>query len=354
SLLFWEGCRAVKQRASIHTEKGFFFDREGIQRKANIVHIGEIAALAQSRHQHVVLYRNKNLFYRQLPPQKPPIKTSNMKHILTQLQHPKRPQVLYIPMFLLDPLQTKIELPKASSWTQPLEAGGPIAWVLCGVALLGLLLLCERLLLLLRVRIVASPAERNHQFTRWLELQQTSTTLNVRKMGILAPIFLHLTQKPRAQTALSAERFEEHTHEQLLKQTPKLERSFAILGVLVTVSPLLGLLGTVTGMITTFMAITTHGTGNAQLLSKGIAEALITTELGLMVAIPLMLGRSFLKRWSDRTLEQTQLQLIHWHRMVREFLQRNTPDTTTQTSPVPSTQETSQNAPAPQQAPSDD
>ncbi|MEQ8979702.1 MAG: MotA/TolQ/ExbB proton channel family protein, partial [Deltaproteobacteria bacterium] len=66
------------------------------------------------------------------------------------------------------------------------------------------------------------------------------------------------------------------------------------------VAPLLGLLGTVTGMITTFEVITVFGTGNPRLLSGGISVALITTQLGLMVAIPLVLGHAFVSRAVER------------------------------------------------------
>ncbi|MGD9877905.1 MotA/TolQ/ExbB proton channel family protein, partial [Desulfococcus sp.] len=62
------------------------------------------------------------------------------------------------------------------------------------------------------------------------------------------------------------------------------------------VAPLLGLLGTVTGMINTFKVITIHGTGDPRLMAGGISEALITTELGLAVAIPIMLAAAFLGR----------------------------------------------------------
>ena len=62
------------------------------------------------------------------------------------------------------------------------------------------------------------------------------------------------------------------------------------------VAPLLGLLGTVTGMIHTFNLATIFGTGNAKLLSGGISEALITTEYGLYIAIPVLLAHAFFAR----------------------------------------------------------
>jgi len=66
----------------------------------------------------------------------------------------------------------------------------------------------------------------------------------------------------------------------------RLERYLNALGTVAAISPLLGLLGTVMGMISVFTAMTTHGTGNAPALAGGISEALVTTAAGLAVAIP--------------------------------------------------------------------
>lgn len=77
--------------------------------------------------------------------------------------------------------------------------------------------------------------------------------------------------------------------EQILKESPKIERFNDILKVLASVAPLLGLLGTVIGMIVTFTAITIYGAGDPQLMADGISQALMTTVMGLCAAIPLLL-----------------------------------------------------------------
>ncbi|MEO0465717.1 MAG: MotA/TolQ/ExbB proton channel family protein [Pseudomonadota bacterium] len=77
--------------------------------------------------------------------------------------------------------------------------------------------------------------------------------------------------------------------EQILKESPKIERFNEIIKVLAAVAPLLGLLGTVIGMIITFTAITIYGAGDPQLMAGGISTALVTTVLGLVAAIPLIL-----------------------------------------------------------------
>jgi biopolymer transport protein ExbB len=77
--------------------------------------------------------------------------------------------------------------------------------------------------------------------------------------------------------------------EAILKEMPPLQRGILFIKVISVVAPLLGLLGTVTGMIQTFQAITLFGTGDPQTMAGGISQALVTTVLGLTVAIPTVL-----------------------------------------------------------------
>jgi biopolymer transport protein ExbB len=77
--------------------------------------------------------------------------------------------------------------------------------------------------------------------------------------------------------------------EQILREAPRLERGIDIIKVLAAVAPLMGLLGTVVGMIITFTAITIYGAGDPKLMAGGISVALMTTVFGLVAAIPLLL-----------------------------------------------------------------
>ncbi|MBC2605423.1 MotA/TolQ/ExbB proton channel family protein [Pelagicoccus albus] len=92
------------------------------------------------------------------------------------------------------------------------------------------------------------------------------------------------------------ELLEEILLERMIATQPKIERLLSVIAVTAATAPLLGLLGTVTGMINTFKLITIFGTGDAKSLSGGISEALITTEFGLVVAIPSLLFHAFLAR----------------------------------------------------------
>lgn len=95
---------------------------------------------------------------------------------------------------------------------------------------------------------------------------------------------------------------EELLFEKILGVRPLLERFLPFLAVTAGVAPLLGLLGTVTGMIKTFQLITIFGTGDAKSLSSGISEALVTTALGLIVAIPVLVLHGVLSRMAKQRL----------------------------------------------------
>ena len=90
--------------------------------------------------------------------------------------------------------------------------------------------------------------------------------------------------------------WEEIMYETMLETQPRLERFLPLIAITAATAPLLGLLGTVTGMINTFKLITLFGTGDAKSLSSGISEALITTEFGLIVAIPALILHALLSR----------------------------------------------------------
>ena len=110
------------------------------------------------------------------------------------------------------------------------------------------------------------------------------------------------------------ELIEEVLYEKIVILQPKLERMLPLIAVTAATAPLLGLLGTVTGMIKTFKLITVFGTGDAKSLSSGISEALITTEFGLIVAIPALIIHAILNRKAKSvvsSMEQTAVGFIN-------------------------------------------
>ena len=108
----------------------------------------------------------------------------------------------------------------------------------------------------------------------------------------------------------SPEDVEEALYEEYLQAQPKLERGLSWIAIAAATAPLLGLLGTVTGMIHTFKLINVFGTGDAKSLSSGISEALVTTEFGLVVAIPALIMHALLSRKISGILAATEMASI--------------------------------------------
>lgn len=123
---------------------------------------------------------------------------------------------------------------------------------------------------------------------------------NPRDDNPLGRVLLSLKGDPTGQ---DPEVLETRLSEAVLRETPKLERFQSLLRMIVAAGPLLGLLGTVVGMIITFQVITEAGAGDPKLMAEGISRAMIATALGLMIAIPLLFANTFITTRS-RTLIQ--------------------------------------------------
>ena len=107
---------------------------------------------------------------------------------------------------------------------------------------------------------------------------------------------------------MDSETLELKLSEGILKETPKIESGLTLLKIIAAVAPLMGLLGTVTGMIITFQAITIFGAGDPKAMAGGISSALVTTVLGLLVAIPTVLLHTFVNGRAQRIIHILQEQ----------------------------------------------
>jgi len=174
--------------------------------------------------------------------------------------------------------------------SERIRQGGVIGYVIIAIAALGLLLALERLVWLFVV------GRRMHRQSGRLERPTDDN-----------PLGRVLLAGGAVQTE-SAEVVERRLDEAVLNELPALERGCGALKLFYTVTPLLGLLGTVTGMIGTFQAITLFGTGDPKLMAGGISEALVTTALGLTAAIPLVFCHSIVASTGARLIDMLEHQ----------------------------------------------
>ena len=153
--------------------------------------------------------------------------------------------------------------------------GGIIGYIILFLLICGLFLSVQKYLKLRKQE-------------KLLDLQiQSDEVLKNNPLGELIQIFVKFKGE-------SQETLELKMEEAIVKKTSHLKKGISTIKLVSSIAPLLGLLGTVTGMIATFQSITLFGTGDPKLMAGGISQALVTTALGLVVAIPLVFIHNFL------------------------------------------------------------
>ena len=170
--------------------------------------------------------------------------------------------------------------------TERVKQGGEVGYIIIALGVLGLMMAAWRLVALLSV-------------SRKVKLQQQSlaTPVDDNPLGRVLMAYGELPEQ------IESEVLEAKMDEAVLRELPALERGQSIIKLFAGIAPLLGLLGTVTGMIATFQAITNFGTGDPKLMASGISQALITTVLGLVAAIPLLLAHNWVASQSKRLIQ---------------------------------------------------
>ncbi len=204
-----------------------------------------------------------------------------------------------------------------SLWDQ-IPKGGPIVWPIVAIFAVALIIVLERLVFFFRKQVNADKFMKRLAplvtENRWDECR---TLLESTKNRLIPKVLLTAIDF-RNQDRVDMENV---LQEAILNEIPRIERFISTLGMLAAISPLLGLLGTVTGMINTFHAITSYGTGDPRMMSGGISEALVTTMLGLSVAIPVMLFHTLLSRRVETEIGKIEEKAVSFVNMV--FKNRN-------------------------------
>ncbi|HLQ85485.1 MAG TPA: MotA/TolQ/ExbB proton channel family protein [Salinisphaeraceae bacterium] len=179
-----------------------------------------------------------------------------------------------------------------------LKAGGWLMLPIILCSLLALAIILERLWVLRRSYVLPRsltgqlPAFAASEPPYWLDIGQLRGHSPLGQVWAVALAFRDANENVRRERVEEAGRRVAHD----------LERYLSTLGTIAAISPLLGLLGTVAGMIQVFTAMTLHGAGNPQALAGGISQALLTTAAGLCVAIPALIAYRLFQRRVDELL----------------------------------------------------
>jgi len=280
SALWYEIQREMTATGEVIQYDTLVIDKQGEENKHSILRVGDFSAFWQG--QYLVPQKSQPGFV-ELSSQ--PEQDNHTSNILT------RSESLAPVMVSLDPSRGVILslLLQKPNFLERVEQGGYIGYVIIAIGAVGILIALARLLML---------SHTNRKIIKQLSSEEVDIS---NPLGRVLSVF----NKNRH---LDIDALELKLDEEILRNLPRLEKGISTVKVLAAVAPLLGLLGTVVGMIHTFQAITLFGAGDAKLMAGGISEALVTTMLGLIVAVPLILAHSMLSSRSRRLIKTIEEQ----------------------------------------------
>jgi biopolymer transport protein ExbB len=317
--LFDQALILLQEIGAIQTTQGAFFLENGKQTQGEIIRLGNIAAYGVSTEGSGSL----------VPAGGGDLKIWRESTADTAIALSKNQQPETLQLFIFESRTQAVEETADKTILEVIHSGGIIGWVIVGLGGLTLLLI------VIRIYLLRSNSANTQHIADQVIQQVIDGDLESAKKScetgasaitrVLSNTLRHLKD--------DRDHMESVVHEAILRESGALDRFGSAILVIASVSPLLGLLGTVTGMIATFDVITEFGTGDPKLLSGGISIALVTTELGLIVAIPALLIGSVLSAWArsiKRDMEHAAL------RVTNAFLGRpiSDPDTPENKAPV--------------------
>lgn len=191
--------------------------------------------------------------------------------------------------FALDPTGGSILslLVQAPDTRERVDQGGVVGYIILAIGAVGLLIALVRF-----ISLVSVGAKVNRQL-------KSDTASDDNPLG-------RVMQVKDNNPGIDIDTLELKLSESILRELPKLSSMLTLIKIISVVAPLIGLLGTVTGMINTFQAITLFGTGDPKLMAGGISQALVTTVLGLVVAIPMVFLFAYLNSRSKNIINILQ------------------------------------------------
>lgn len=309
--LFAAATTKLNELTTVRSESGKFFLADGTEVTGTLVRVGNIAvygisdagagALAPAGGGAFKLWREPSA------------------EIAQALKAGQPPSTL--PIFLFESAATAVSEPPKKTIVTEMAKGGPIGYVILVLGAIAMLLVVLRAVFLSQAGSAVKPtidaaAPLVHQH----RINEAIDAVKQRKGSAARVVTAALRNLDRERAHL-----EDIISEAILHESTRLNRFGSVILMIAAVAPLLGLLGTVTGMIQTFDVITEFGTSDPKLLAGGIAVALVTTEQGLLVAIPCLLLGNLLSGWAERIkddMERGAIQVINMYQERRDAVRQ--------------------------------
>ena len=210
-------------------------------------------------------------------------------------------------LFLYESSQNAIEEKAGKTVLSVINSGGTIAWIIVALGALA------GILIILRFFFLRSASASTDKVAKEVGplVKKGKRKEALKKCKKLKGATARVVASAVRNLDKDRTHIEDIVSEQILHESAHLNRFGAFIIVIAAVAPLLGLLGTVTGMISTFDIITEFGTGDPKLLSSGISIALVTTEVGLAVAIPALIFGNLLSGWAESIKDAMEKAALH-------------------------------------------
>lgn len=291
----------LQQQSRLRTETGSFFLADGTEVQGEIIRVGNIAAFG------VAGEAGSAVGGALAPAGDGHLKVWSASDPATAQALANGSSPASVKIFLYESTQKAIEEQVGKTVLSVINSGGLIAWIIVGLGALAAVLIILRSIFLRNAS--ASTGRVQQEIGNLVAEGKLETALKACKQlkGSTARVVASAVRNLDRDRA----HIEDIVSEQILHESAHLNRFGAFIIVIAAVAPLLGLLGTVTGMISTFDIITEFGTGDPKLLSGGISIALVTTEVGLAVAIPALIFGNLLSGWAESIKDEMEKAALH-------------------------------------------
>jgi len=290
--------RLIQKLSTIEITKAPFYLNDGTEKLGTVVKIGNIARFGvEGQNAGALVPAGEGKFKLYDEP--------NAVETARALAAGKMPESLHI--FIYENSNKEIEDKVEKTIYSVIDSGGIIGWVIMGLGAFGLILAFLRSVFLMGAGSATGPLAKATIVALKEGGQEKALAFLRDKKGATARVLKATVRNLDAER----EHVEDVVMESIMHESSRLDRFGSAIMVIAAVAPLLGLLGTVTGMIATFDIITEFGTGDPKLLSGGISIALVTTELGLIVAIPMLLVGNMLSAWAEKIKDAMEHSALH-------------------------------------------
>ena len=290
--LFDKALESIRQGSKNRLEQGAsFFLKNGEMVQGDIFYLGQISSFGHYKRNYYIL----------APAGKGEFKAWRKESVVGAYFKGQVPPMT--PLFIYEDSDRGVEQRKEQTLFQFISDGGMIAWTIVAMGFLVAILCVLRVM---RLRSYSRETKFIEQISQGADLKDHLVGSGA--MSSQKSFFARLLDNEDRAA------IDDVIDEGVMHEHKIIDRFGAMILVCAAVAPLFGLLGTVTGMISTFSVITEHGTGDPKLLSHGISEALITTQLGLVVAIPSLFLGNLLSAWGKNikmTLSKVALRVAN-------------------------------------------